>query len=131
MYQELREEMGLDDSLFVRYARWMGLAPQKQTGKFDGLLEGNLGQSNYFKKDVIEVVQGPIGNTIFINIFATILLIASKHSKELLIIFLVPDMIRIIILKHGPISTQRFRINIIHIIMFQYYSIIPLRFLIT
>jgi len=73
MYRELREEMGLNDSLVVRYARWMGLAPQKQTGKFDGLLEGNLGKSNYFKKDVIEVVQGPIGNTIFINIFATIL----------------------------------------------------------
>jgi peptide/nickel transport system permease protein len=73
MYEELREEMGLNDSLVVRYARWMGLAPQKQTGKLDGLLEGNLGKSNYFKKDVIEVVQGPIGNTIFINIFATIL----------------------------------------------------------
>ena len=73
MYLELREEMGLDDSLVIRYARWMGLAPQKQSGKLDGLLEGNLGKSNYFKKDVIEVVQGPIGNTVFINIFSTIL----------------------------------------------------------
>ena len=73
MYLELREEMGLDDSLVIRYARWMGLAPQKQSGKLDGLLEGNLGKSNYFKKDVIEVVQGPISNTIFINIFSTIL----------------------------------------------------------
>ena len=73
MYLELREEMGLDDSLVVRYARWMGLAPDKQTGKLNGLLEGNFGKSNYFKKDVIEVVQGPIGNTVFINIFVTIL----------------------------------------------------------
>ena len=73
MYKELREEMGLDDSIFVRYARWMGLAPQKQSGRFDGLLEGNFGTSSYYKKTVIEVVGPPIGNTVFINIFATIL----------------------------------------------------------
>ena len=73
MYEELREEMGLDDSIFVRYARWMGLAPQKQSGKIDGLLEGNFGNSSFYKKSVIEVVGPPIGNTVFINIFATIL----------------------------------------------------------
>ena len=73
MYRELREEMGLDDSIFLRYARWMGLAPQKQSGKLNGLLEGNFGYSSYFKKNVIDVVGGPIGNTVFINIFATIL----------------------------------------------------------
>lgn len=73
MYQELREQMGLNDSIIVRYARWIGLAPQKASGKFNGVLEGNFGKSSYFKKDVIEVVQGPIGNTVFINIFATIL----------------------------------------------------------
>ncbi|MBQ6013957.1 MAG: ABC transporter permease [Firmicutes bacterium] len=73
MYEELREEMGLDDSIFVRYARWMGLAKQKQSGKIDGLLEGNFGMSQFYKKSVIEVVGPPIGNTIFINIFATIL----------------------------------------------------------
>lgn len=73
MYEELREEMGLDDSIFVRYGRWMGLAKQKQSGKIDGLLEGNFGMSSFYKKSVIEVVGPPIGNTIFINIFATIL----------------------------------------------------------
>jgi peptide/nickel transport system permease protein len=73
MYQELREEMGLNDSIIVRYARWMGIAPQKQSGKLDGLLEGNFGKSSFYKKDVIDVVGPPIGNTVFINIFATIL----------------------------------------------------------
>ena len=77
MYEELREEMGLDDSIFVRYARWMGLAKQKQSGKIDGLLEGNFGMSQFYKKSVIEVVGPPIGNTIFINIFATILALGS------------------------------------------------------
>lgn len=73
MYRQLREEMGLDDPLVVRYARWMGLAPQKGTGKLDGMLQGNFGYSQVFKKPVINVVGGPIGNTVFINIFATIL----------------------------------------------------------
>lgn len=73
MYRELRDQMGLDDPLVVRYARWMGLAPQKATGKFDGMLQGNFGYSQVFKKPVINVVGGPIGNTVFINIFATIL----------------------------------------------------------
>lgn len=73
MYKELREEMGLDDSIIVRYARWMGLAPQKQSGKVSGMLEGNFGTSSYFKKPVIQVVGDPMGNTVLINIFATIL----------------------------------------------------------
>lgn len=71
-YEQLREEMGLDDPLIVRYARWMGLAKDKK-GNFNGLLEGNFGYSRYFKKNIIDVVKDPIGNTIFINIFATIL----------------------------------------------------------
>ena len=73
MYEDLREEMGLNDHLVVRYARWMGFVPNKQTGKLDGLLEGNFGTSSYFKKDVIDVVGAPMGNTVLINIFATIL----------------------------------------------------------
>lgn len=73
MYRDLRDQMGLDDPLIIRYFRWMGLAPEK-TGGFNGLLEGNFGYSDFFKKNVIDVVlSGPIQNTIFINIFATIL----------------------------------------------------------
>ncbi|MBQ1530731.1 MAG: ABC transporter permease [Solobacterium sp.] len=72
MYQNLRKQMGLDDHILIRYARWMGLIPNME-GKFYGLLEGNFGYSQYFKKNVIEVVVSPLKTTIFINIFATIL----------------------------------------------------------
>ncbi len=72
MYLNLRKEMGLDDPIIVRYARWMGLIPNMD-GKFYGLLEGNFGFSQQFKKNVIEVIVAPMKTTIFINIFATIL----------------------------------------------------------
>ena len=72
MYQDLREQMGLNDPLIVRYGRWMGLWPTKQ-GKLDGMLEGNFGTSQFFKQDVVSVVKEPMKNTIFINIFSTIL----------------------------------------------------------
>ena len=68
MYLDLRKEMGLDDPILVRYARWMGLIPDL-SGKFNGLLEGNFGFSQFFKKDVVDVVQEPMKTTIFINIF--------------------------------------------------------------
>ena len=44
MYQNLRKQMGLDDHILIRYARWMGLIPNME-GKFYGLLEGNFGDS--------------------------------------------------------------------------------------
>ena len=71
-YQALREEMGLDDPIVVRYARWMGLAKDRK-GNLNGILEGYFGYSRYFKKDIVTVVKDPAVNTIFINIFATIL----------------------------------------------------------
>lgn len=61
-YQAQREKLGLDDPIPVRYVKWMG-----------NLLSGNLGYSTLYKKDVKEVMGTPLGNTIFINIFATIL----------------------------------------------------------
>ena len=72
MYQDLRERMGLNDPLIVRYARWMGLWPDVQDQGFNGLLQGNFGYSNFFKNNVIDVIKTPMSNTIFINIFSTI-----------------------------------------------------------
>ena len=43
MYQELRDKMGLDDPIVLRYLRWMGLAPDKESGEVNGLLEGYFG----------------------------------------------------------------------------------------
>ncbi len=73
MYQQLRKKMGLDDPLVIRYMRWMGLWPEVDGSGFNGLLQGNFGYSQFFKKDVVDVIAAPMGNTIFINIFSTIL----------------------------------------------------------
>lgn len=71
-YQQLRAQMGLDDPLVVRYLRWMGLWTETDGKTFNGLLQGNFGYSEFFKRDVIEVIPDPMSNTIFINIFSTI-----------------------------------------------------------
>ena len=59
----------------VHYLRWMGLYPY-YNGNFNGLLEGNFGYSDFYRTDVINVVKEPMKNTIFINVFATILALA-------------------------------------------------------
>lgn len=61
-YEKLREEMGLDDSVYVRYTKWMG-----------GILTGEFGESLIYRRPVLDVVKQPLKNTIFINIFAIIL----------------------------------------------------------
>ncbi|WP_426349689.1 ABC transporter permease [Alloiococcus sp. CFN-8] len=61
-YQQIREKMGLDDPLPIRYAKWMG-----------NILTGDFGYSTFYKKDVINVITEPMKNTVFINIFSTIL----------------------------------------------------------
>ena len=71
-YNELRAEMGLDDPLVVRYLRWFGLWPDTDGKTFNGVLQGNFGYSNLYKRNVIEVIPDPMSNTIFINIFSTI-----------------------------------------------------------
>jgi len=71
-YNELRAQMGLDDPLVVRYLRWMGLWTDTDGKTFNGVLQGNFGYSNLYKRDVIEVIPDPMSNTIFINIFSTI-----------------------------------------------------------
>ena len=74
-YQALRTEMGLDDPLIVRYLRWFGFWPDVD-GELNGMLQGNFGYSYQYKKDVVNVVAAPMKNTIFINIFSTILALA-------------------------------------------------------
>ena len=71
LYKETRQRMGLDDPLFVRYLRWMGLW-RDMDGTFNGMIEGNFGYSNLYKRNVVEVIKAPMSNTIFINIFSTI-----------------------------------------------------------
>lgn len=72
LYQKLRADLGLDDPMLVRYARWIGFAPEKN-GELNGLFQGNFGYSNLYKKDVRLVIADPMAITVFMNIFATIM----------------------------------------------------------
>ncbi len=72
LYNQLREQMGLNDPLIERYARWMGLIPDLD-GSFNGLLQGNFGFSQFYALNVVDCIKEPMKNTIFLNIFSTIL----------------------------------------------------------
>ncbi|MBR2986696.1 MAG: ABC transporter permease [Clostridia bacterium] len=77
-YEFWQKQYGLDGNIFQRYLRWLGVyryTPTKEgeKGYFNGLLQGNLGESRLFNKPVSEVLVEPMKNTIFLNIFATIL----------------------------------------------------------
>lgn len=77
-YEYWQINYGLNGTKFERYLRWLGLYPYSQNpdgtgGGFHGLLQGNLGDSTVYGKPVSEVIAEPMKNTIFINIFATIL----------------------------------------------------------
>ena len=70
-YQQLRVELGLDQNVFVRYLGWLGVMPIN--GTYQGLLQGDFGYSYEKDKDVVDVLKEPMRNTIFINIFSTVL----------------------------------------------------------
>ena len=72
VYLKLRAEMGLDDPLIVRYCRWFGILPEK-SGEFNGILQGNFGESTQFKRPVIDLVGTPMLNSIQLNLFSTII----------------------------------------------------------
>ena len=61
-YAQLREQMGLNDPIIVRYVKW-----------FTNMLKGDFGMSHVFKQRVIDVVKTPLRNTVFINIFVVII----------------------------------------------------------
>lgn len=69
--EQLRRELGTDQNVVVRYLGWVGVAPIN--GKYKGILQGNLGYSYQYDRSAQEVLAEPMKNTIFINIFATVL----------------------------------------------------------
>ncbi len=72
-YAELQKQYGTDTkNMAILYLRWIGVYPNAY-GRFNGLLEGNFGYSWELKQEVVDAVKMPMKNTIFINIFATIL----------------------------------------------------------
>ena len=74
-YLYWQRRYGLDGGLFTRYLRWLGLA-SFYDGSFNGLLQGNLGNSVTYAKPVIQVVKEPLQNTLFLNLFATVTALA-------------------------------------------------------
>ena len=69
--QQLRRELGTDQNVFVRYLGWLGLAPIN--GQYNGILQGNFGKSYMKDRPAMETLITPMKNTIFINIFATVI----------------------------------------------------------
>lgn len=70
-YQELRKELGLDQNVFMRYLGWVGVVPVN--GTYQGILQGDFGFSYKYDRPAQEILVEPMKNTIFINIFATVL----------------------------------------------------------
>lgn len=68
---ELRRQLGTDQPIMTRYLGWLGLGPID--GKYNGIFQGNFGYSYTYDRPAIAVLKTPMVNTIFINIFATIL----------------------------------------------------------
>ena len=71
-YEYWQNKYGTNGTKFERYLRWIGLYPYAD-GSFNGILQGNFGTSTESGKPVLEEIVEPMKNTIFINIFATVL----------------------------------------------------------
>ncbi len=71
-YEYWQNRLGTNGTKIERYFRWLGLYPYAD-GSYKGLMTGYLGESSQYGKPVSEVLVEPMKNTIFINIFATIL----------------------------------------------------------
>jgi len=61
-YEKARKDLGLDESVFIRYVSWMGQ-----------MLKGEFGYSTNFRKDVKDLIPTPMKTTVFINIFSVII----------------------------------------------------------
>ena len=71
-YEFWAKKYGTNGTKLERYGRWIGIYPYAD-GTFNGLLQGNFGDSQQYGKPVKDIVIEPMKNTILINIFATIL----------------------------------------------------------
>ena len=71
-YEYWQEVYGLNGTKVERYLRWMGVYPYAD-GHFEGLLQGDLGNSSYYGKSVADVIREPMKNTVLINVLATLI----------------------------------------------------------
>lgn len=64
-YQQIRERLGLNDPMIVRYGKWL-----------KGIVRLDLGESSQFKRPVTKVLVPPMKVTVFVNIFSIFLALA-------------------------------------------------------
>jgi len=53
--QNLEKALGLNAPVYIQYFRWLGVAPQ-ETGKYQGIFQGNLGKSLWKNEDVTKLM---------------------------------------------------------------------------
>ncbi|MCI9360732.1 MAG: ABC transporter permease [Hungatella sp.] len=63
--EELREQMGLNDSLLVQYGRYV-----------NGILHGDFGQSYYFHQSALSMIASRLPNTLLLSVLSLIIAIA-------------------------------------------------------
>lgn len=88
--EELREEMGLNDNVFVRYGRWLS-----------GVVQGDFGMSTYYKIPVSELISSKISVSLWL----------AGISLGLIILIAIPLAILSTIKPEGIISTIIMTIN--------------------
>ncbi len=71
-YKYWSEKYGTNGTKLERYGRWIGFYPYAD-GTYNGMLQGNFGNSLQYGKPVKDMIVEPMKNTILINIFATVL----------------------------------------------------------
>jgi peptide/nickel transport system permease protein len=71
-YAYWQQRLGLNGTKLERYLRWLGVYPFSD-GRFDGLLQGNLGTSVKYARPVSEVLTAPMKNTVILNLLVTLL----------------------------------------------------------
>ncbi|MFC1948085.1 ABC transporter permease [Chloroflexota bacterium] len=70
--EDLRQAMGLDESLPVQYGRWLGAWPQ-ETGEFSGMLQGNLGRSLWDNEPVTDIFKARLPVSIELGILSMLI----------------------------------------------------------
>lgn len=69
--KNLEKALGLDAPIYIQFFRWLGVAPQ-ETGKFQGVFQGNLGKSLWKNEDVIKLIVERLPVSVELGIIAII-----------------------------------------------------------
>ena len=68
----VERELGLDEPIFTQYGRWLGVLPDAD-GSFSGIFQGDLGNSLWSKKPVVELIAPRLPVTLELSILSLIL----------------------------------------------------------